>query len=169
MISAPISWTPNLLRRPAAGNLPKDRSLPSDRIDTGTAEPRHANPTHNRGTRAKASAGHRRSPACASGWYIHKRRPGRLFPASRLTHHRKRACRSSKPREAQRTRDPAPKRCPSKNGFVHISQCSFEFRLGAGIIGSSKNRSKPIQIINFDLGARIAGTIGRFVVSLDVP
>ncbi len=56
-----------------------------------------------------------------------------------------------------------------KNGFVHISQCRFEFRLGAGIIGSSKNRSNSMQIINFDLGARIAGTIGHFVVSLEAP
>ena len=50
-----------------------------------------------------------------------------------------------------------------------MSQCSFEFRLGAGIIGSSKNRSNPMQIINFDLGARIFGTIGHFVVSLEAP
>ena len=56
-----------------------------------------------------------------------------------------------------------------KNGFVHISQCSFEFRLGAGIIGSSKNRSNSMQIINFHLGARITGTIGHFVVSLEAP
>ncbi len=34
-----------------------------------------------------------------------------------------------------------------------MSQFSFEFRLGAGIIGSSKNRSNPMQIINFHLGA----------------
>ena len=56
-----------------------------------------------------------------------------------------------------------------KNGFVHISQCRFEFRLGAGIIGSSKNRSNSMQIINFHLGARIIGTIGHFVVSLEAP
>ena len=45
----------------------------------------------------------------------------------------------------------ARRKALGKNGFVHISQCSFEFRLGAGIIGSSKNRSNPMQIINFDL------------------
>ena len=56
-----------------------------------------------------------------------------------------------------------------KNGFVPISQCSFEFRLGAGIIGSSKNRSNSMQIINFELGACIAGTIGHFVVTLEAP
>ena len=50
-----------------------------------------------------------------------------------------------------------------------MSQCSFEFRLGAGIIGSSKNRSNLMQIINFHLGARITGTIGHFVVSLEAP
>ena len=64
---------------------------------------------------------------------------------------------------------PHAQKAPGKNGFVHISQCSFEFRLGAGIIGSSKNRSNSMQIINFDLGARIVGTIGHFVVSLEAP
>ncbi len=47
------------------------------------------------------------------------------------------ACRSSKPREASRTRT-ARQKALGKKGFVHISLCSFEFRLGAGIIGSSK-------------------------------
>ena len=56
-----------------------------------------------------------------------------------------------------------------KKEFVHISLCSFEFRLGAGIIGSSKNRFNPMRIINFHLGARITGTFGHFVVSLEVP
>ncbi len=63
----------------------------------------------------------------------------------------------------------ARQKAPGKNGFVHISQCSFEFRLGAGIIGSSKNRSNLMQIINFHLGARIIGTPGHSVVSLEVP
>ena len=63
----------------------------------------------------------------------------------------------------------ARRKALGKKEFVHISQCSFEFRLGAGIIGSSKNRSNPMQIINFDLGARIAGTIGHFIVSLEAP
>ena len=63
----------------------------------------------------------------------------------------------------------ARRKALGKNGFVHISQCRFEFRLGAGIIGSSKNRSNPMQIINFDLGARTTGTIGHFVVSLEAP
>jgi hypothetical protein len=47
-----------------------------------------------------------------------------------LAHHRKRACRSSKPREASRTRTARPKAL-GKKGFVHISLCNFEFRLGA--------------------------------------
>ena len=63
----------------------------------------------------------------------------------------------------------ARRKALGKNGFVHISQCSFEFRLGAGIIGSSKNRSNLMQIINFDLVPRIIGTIGHFVVSLEAP
>jgi hypothetical protein len=42
-------------------------------------------------------------------------------------------------------------------------------RFGTVPIGSSKNRSNPMPIINFDLGARIAGTIGHFVVSLEAP
>ncbi len=42
--------------RPAGGNLPKDQSLPSDRIDTGTVEPGHTNTTRKRGTLAKAGA-----------------------------------------------------------------------------------------------------------------
>ena len=66
-------------------------------------------------------------------------------------------------------RETARRKALGKNGFVHISQCSFEFRLGAGIIGSSKNRSNLMQITNFHLGARIIGTIGHFVVSLEAP
>ena len=64
---------------------------------------------------------------------------------------------------------PRAKRPSAKKEFVHISLCSFEFRLGAGIIGSSKNRSNPMQIINFHLGAGITGTSGHFVVSLEAP
>ncbi len=64
---------------------------------------------------------------------------------------------------------PQAQKAPGKNGIVHISQCCFEFRLGAGIIGSSKNRSKPMRIINFHLGARNSGTIGHFIVSLEAP
>ncbi len=63
----------------------------------------------------------------------------------------------------------ARRKALGKNGFVHISQCSFEFRLGARIIGSSKNRSNSMQIINFHLGARIAGTFGHLDVSLEAP
>jgi hypothetical protein len=51
-----LGWRkPIDLRRPAGGNLPKDRSVPSDRIDTGTAEPGDTNPTRKRGTLAEAS------------------------------------------------------------------------------------------------------------------
>ena len=57
-----------------------------------------------------------------------------------LAHHRKRACRSSKHREAARTRSARPKAL-GKTGFVHISLHNFEYRLGAGIIGSAKNLS----------------------------
>ncbi len=46
----------NLIRQPAGGNLPKDLSVPSDRIDTGTLEPRHTNLTRKRRTLAEASA-----------------------------------------------------------------------------------------------------------------
>ncbi len=63
----------------------------------------------------------------------------------------------------------ARRKALGKNGFVHISQCRFEFRFGAGIIGSSKNRSNLMQIINFRLGARIIGTPGHFTVSLEAP
>ena len=63
----------------------------------------------------------------------------------------------------------ARQKAPSKTGFVHISKCSFEFRLGAGLFGSSNNRSNPMRIINFHLGARITGTIGHFDVSLEAP
>ncbi len=52
----PLRSTVTLVRRPAGGNLPKDRSVPSDRIDTGTTEPRHINPTRKRRTLAEASA-----------------------------------------------------------------------------------------------------------------
>ena len=41
--------------------------------------------------------------------------------------------------------------------FIHIVLRSFEFRLGAGIIGSSNYRSNPMQIINFHLGAGLIG------------
>ena len=44
------------LRRPAARKLPKDRSVSSDRIDTGTEKTGHTNPTRQRGTLAEASA-----------------------------------------------------------------------------------------------------------------
>ncbi len=106
--------------------------------------------------------------SCALGWYGHKRGPGRLFPAGRLTHHRKQPCRSSKPREALAP-GTARRRALGNKEFVRISRCSFEFRLGAGIIGSSKNRSNLMQIINFHLGARMTGTPGHFVVSLEAP
>ncbi len=91
-----------------------------------------------------------------------------FFPpvALRITGNGRVARQSLVKRSAHGTR--APKGV-GKNGFVHISQCRFEFRFGAGIIGSSKNRSNSMQIINFDLGARIFGTIGHFVVSLEAP
>ena len=38
-----------------------------------------------------------------------------------------------------------------------------------GLIGSLKNRSNPMRIINFHPGVRIAGTFGHFVVSLEAP
>ena len=44
------------LRRPAARKSPKDRSVSSDRIDTGTEKTGHTNPTRQRGTLAEASA-----------------------------------------------------------------------------------------------------------------
>ena len=106
----------------------------------------------------------------ASGWYGHKRRPGRLLSAGRLTHHRKRACRWYKPRKARRGHgSPRAQKALGENGFVHISQCSFEFRFSSGITGSWKNRSNLMQIINFHLGASIIGTSGHFVVSLEAP
>src|SRR5271157_2420405 len=43
-------------RRPAARKSPKDRSVSSDRIDTGTEKTGHTNPTRQRGTLAEASA-----------------------------------------------------------------------------------------------------------------
>ena len=47
---------PRLNRRPAARKSPKDRSVSSDRIDTGTEKTGHTNPTRQRGTLAEASA-----------------------------------------------------------------------------------------------------------------
>src|SRR5271157_5996353 len=44
------------VRRPAARKSPKDRSVSSDRIDTGTEKTGHTNPTRQRGTLAEASA-----------------------------------------------------------------------------------------------------------------
>ncbi len=67
------------------------------------------------------------------------------------------------------TRERAPKRRRRKADLSASRNVSFEFRLGAGIIGSSKNRSNRMQIINFHPGARIAGTIEHFVVSLEAP
>ncbi len=64
---------------------PTDRSVPSDRIDTGTAEPGHTNPTRKRGTRPRPARDTAGPLACASGWYGHKRGSGSLFPAGRLT------------------------------------------------------------------------------------
>jgi hypothetical protein len=53
--------------------------------------------------------------------------------------------------------------------FGRISLCINKFRLGARIIGGSKNRPNPMQIINFHLGASITGKFGHFAVSLLAP
>jgi hypothetical protein len=92
-----------------------------------------------------------------------------LLPMEELANHAKRAYRSSQRREAWRARTARPERPSAIQAFVQISLRRFEFRLGAGIIGSPKNRSNPMQIINFHLGAGITGASGHFDVSLEAP
>ena len=53
--------------------------------------------------------------------------------------------------------------------LVPIFLCSFEFRLGAGIIGPSTNRSNLMLINNFELGARVTRTTRLFAASLEAP
>ena len=70
---------PGVLRRLAGGNLPKDRSVPSDRIDTGTAEPGHTNATRRRRTLAEASACDRPSSRLRVGLVWPQARPWLLI------------------------------------------------------------------------------------------